>query len=235
MNINQPRLGSTPLHVVQSRNTEQPSESFEQPQISDINNLWEKNKDNNTHIEHLESKGVKDSRQHQGHTTQPLHNIDTPWTEKRATYQDHGVKAIHKINNPWAHQKEKNQDNGNIYEFGPRLSGEHFNTGDQKHNQANQANQQNQQNQQKMNKETKDAETETSYLDKLWQRRRETTKLFVFGLVVALGLSMHTLVEFYHTYFSNDYQLSFKQLQILRWVYPIGILCILINIRSFIL
>lgn len=78
-------------------------------------------------------------------------------------------------------------------------------------------------------------EVNLSYLERLWQKRRETTKLVMFGIVVALGLSIHALLDFYNSHFIEYYKLSFKQIQIMRWCYPLLFIAVLGNLRAFFL
>jgi hypothetical protein len=73
-----------------------------------------------------------------------------------------------------------------------------------------------------------------SYIDKLFNKKKELGKLLQFVFIIVLGLSIHALIEFYLTdYISNSDMSPWRQF-FLRLLYPMAILFVLWNIKVFV-
>lgn len=90
---------------------------------------------------------------------------------------------------------------------------------------------------QKMNKEkeTFKASEDDSYLDKLWSKKRDITKLLVFTCIVLIALSLHSFIEFYMKHLFQTSIFSFKQQAMVKAAYPVTVLILLWNMKAFLL
>ena len=76
-------------------------------------------------------------------------------------------------------------------------------------------------------------EPQPSFFDSLWARRRDMTKYLVLALVVLLGLSMHSALEYQLKKYILENDLSAKNETMVRFGYPVLIFCILWVIKVF--
>jgi len=73
-----------------------------------------------------------------------------------------------------------------------------------------------------------------SYVDKLFNKKRELGKLLQFVFIIVLGLSIHALIEYYLNNYINDGDLSPWRQFFLRLLYPAAILFVLWNLKVFV-
>jgi hypothetical protein len=76
-------------------------------------------------------------------------------------------------------------------------------------------------------------EPQPSFFDSLWARRRDMTKYLVLALVVLLGLSMHSALEYQLKKYILENDLTAKNETMVRFGYPVLIFCILWVIKVF--
>lgn len=77
-------------------------------------------------------------------------------------------------------------------------------------------------------------ETEPSYIDKLFSKKKELIKLLQFSLIVILALSVHGIVDYYLKEFIEKNDFSDSRVFIIRLLYPLSILFLLWNLKIFI-
>ena len=76
--------------------------------------------------------------------------------------------------------------------------------------------------------------TTTSYMDKLFSKKKEIWKALQITLIIILALSIHFIIDHYMKIYMASNDLSFERDLFLRLLYPIAILFLLWNIKTFI-
>lgn len=71
------------------------------------------------------------------------------------------------------------------------------------------------------------------YFDVLASRRRDLIKLVILAMVVVLGISIHSLMNFAINEWIVIYKMNLKKESILRGVYPIVVLFMIWNLKAF--
>lgn len=77
------------------------------------------------------------------------------------------------------------------------------------------------------------AESQPSYVDKLFAKKKEVWKFLQMALIVVLALALHHIIEHYLKYYINNTDLSFERELFLRLLYPIAIIFLLWNFKVF--
>lgn len=71
------------------------------------------------------------------------------------------------------------------------------------------------------------------YLDKLILKKKDVTKLIVFSLVILLALSLHDVISTFVKNYIEDAELTPTKAWSLRLMYPVLVLFVLWNIKTF--
>lgn len=75
---------------------------------------------------------------------------------------------------------------------------------------------------------------EPGYIEKLMLKKRDLGKLLIFSLVVLLALSVHMFVEHYLVLYITNNDMSFERQVFLRALYPLAVMFLLWNLKTFI-
>jgi hypothetical protein len=75
---------------------------------------------------------------------------------------------------------------------------------------------------------------QSSYLDKLFNKKKELGRVLQYALIIALGLSIHYLIDEYIKYYINNNDISLERQIIIKLLYPLSLLFILWNLKVFI-
>jgi hypothetical protein len=78
------------------------------------------------------------------------------------------------------------------------------------------------------------ADNSPGYFDKLFSKKKELFKILQLALIITLGLSLHYLFDYYLKNYLQDNDMSFERQMLLRFLYPVGILFVLWNLKVFI-
>lgn len=76
-------------------------------------------------------------------------------------------------------------------------------------------------------------ESQPSYIDKLFAKKKEVWKFLQLALIVVLALSLHHLIEHYLKYYINNTDLSFERELFIRLLYPLAIIFLMWNFKVF--
>jgi hypothetical protein len=74
----------------------------------------------------------------------------------------------------------------------------------------------------------------TGYIDKLMSKKKEVYKFLSFALIVLLALSVHYMIKHYYKVYFEANVLSPTKDFLMRVVYPVSVLVVMWNIRTFI-
>jgi hypothetical protein len=73
-----------------------------------------------------------------------------------------------------------------------------------------------------------------SYIDKLFSKRKELWKAMQISFIILLAISIHFVIDHYLKLYINNTDLSFEREMFIRMLYPLAILFILWNLKTFI-
>lgn len=73
-----------------------------------------------------------------------------------------------------------------------------------------------------------------SYVDKLYSKRKELWKALQISFIIIFALSVHFVVDHYLKLYINNTDLSFERELFTRLLYPVGIVFLLWNLKTFI-
>jgi len=76
--------------------------------------------------------------------------------------------------------------------------------------------------------------TETSYIDKLFSKKKELIKLLQFSLIIILALSIHGIIDYYLKNFIENNDFSSERVLFIRLLYPVVIMFFLWNLKIFV-
>ena len=76
-------------------------------------------------------------------------------------------------------------------------------------------------------------DSEPGYFDTMWHKRREVCKLCILALVILLAISGHSTVWHYLQDYIDIKQLEGAAELALRAAYPVAVLIVLWNVKSF--
>jgi hypothetical protein len=80
---------------------------------------------------------------------------------------------------------------------------------------------------------TANIQDQTSYIDRLFSKKKDMLRVFQLSLVVVLGISIHFLIDHYLRDYIKNSDLSFERELLLRVLYPVALLFILWNMKAF--
>jgi hypothetical protein len=72
-----------------------------------------------------------------------------------------------------------------------------------------------------------------SFFGALWSKRKDMIKYLILSIVILLGLSMHSALEYYVKKYILENDLSSKNETLLRFVYPLGVFALLWILKVF--
>lgn len=81
---------------------------------------------------------------------------------------------------------------------------------------------------------TASMQQQSSYLDKLFSRKKDLLKITQLSLIVVLALSLHFLVDNYLKNYIKSNDFTFERELIIRLLYPLSVLFILWNLKTFV-
>lgn len=77
-------------------------------------------------------------------------------------------------------------------------------------------------------------ESQPTYVDKLFSKKKEIWKFLQLALIVVLGLAIHNIVKYYMKYYISNNDLSTEREFFLRLLYPLAIIFVLWNLKVFV-
>lgn len=81
---------------------------------------------------------------------------------------------------------------------------------------------------------TASMQQQSSYLDKLFSRKKDLLKITQLSLIVVLALSVHFLVDNYLKNYIKNNDFTFERELIIRLLYPLSVLFVLWNLKTFV-
>lgn len=85
----------------------------------------------------------------------------------------------------------------------------------------------------KQQKLTANMQQQSSYLDKLFAKKKDVLKIIQFSLIIVLAMSIHFIVDYYLKYYIKNNDLTFERELIIRLIYPLSIVFIIWNFKTF--
>jgi hypothetical protein len=73
-----------------------------------------------------------------------------------------------------------------------------------------------------------------SYIDKLTSKKKELGRMLQYALIIALGLSIHFLVDEYIKYYIANNDVSIERQIIIKLLYPLSLVFIIWNLKAFV-
>lgn len=73
-----------------------------------------------------------------------------------------------------------------------------------------------------------------SYIDKLFSKKKELFKAMQISFIILLAISIHFIIDHYLKLYINNTDLSFEREMFIRILYPLAILFILWNLKTFV-
>lgn len=85
----------------------------------------------------------------------------------------------------------------------------------------------------KQQKLTANMQQQSSYLDKLFAKKKDVLKIIQFSLIIVLAMSIHFIIDHYLKYYIKNNDLTFERELIIRLIYPLSIIFIIWNFKTF--
>lgn len=85
----------------------------------------------------------------------------------------------------------------------------------------------------KQQKLTANMQQQSSYLDKLFAKKKDVLKIIQFSLIIVLAMSIHFIIDHYLKYYIKNNDLTFERELIIRLIYPMSIIFIIWNFKTF--
>lgn len=85
----------------------------------------------------------------------------------------------------------------------------------------------------KQQKLTADMQQQSGYLDKLFAKKKDLLRVIQFSLIIVLALSLHFIIDHYMKFYIKNNDLSFERELILRVLYPVAVIFMLWNMKTF--
>jgi hypothetical protein len=85
----------------------------------------------------------------------------------------------------------------------------------------------------KQQKLTANMQQQSGYLDKLFAKKKEVLRILQFSLIIVLAMSLHFVVDHYMTFYIKNNDLTFERELLLRLLYPVSLLFVLWNMKTF--
>lgn len=80
---------------------------------------------------------------------------------------------------------------------------------------------------------TANMKQQSGYLDKLFSKKKDLLKVIQFTLIIVLAMSLHFIIDYYiKTYIKNN-DFTFEKELIIRLLYPVGIVFVIWNMKTF--
>lgn len=74
---------------------------------------------------------------------------------------------------------------------------------------------------------------QTSYLDKMFSKKKDVLKIIQFSLIIVLAMSIHFIIDYYIKYYIKNNDPTFERELIIRLIYPVSIIFIIWNLKTF--
>ena len=74
---------------------------------------------------------------------------------------------------------------------------------------------------------------QTSYLDKMFAKKKDVLKIIQFSLIIVLAMSIHFIIDYYIKFYIKNNDPTFERELIIRLIYPISIVFIIWNLKTF--
>jgi hypothetical protein len=84
-----------------------------------------------------------------------------------------------------------------------------------------------------LKKQQKNIQQQSTYIDKLFAKKKELLKIIQFSLIIVLAMSIHFIIDYYLKYYIKNNDLTFERELIIRLIYPISIIFIIWNLKTF--
>jgi len=81
---------------------------------------------------------------------------------------------------------------------------------------------------------TANMQQQSSYLDKLFAKKKDLLKIIQFSLIIVLAMSLHFIIDHYLKYYIKNNDFTFERELIIRLIYPVSIIFILWNLKTFV-
>jgi hypothetical protein len=81
---------------------------------------------------------------------------------------------------------------------------------------------------------TANMQEQSSYIDKLFSKKKDMLKVLQLALVIVLAMSIHFIIDHYLRNYIKNSDLSFERELLLRFLYPFALLFILWNMKAFV-
>lgn len=85
----------------------------------------------------------------------------------------------------------------------------------------------------KQQKLTANMQQQSTYLDKLFAKKKELLKIIQFSLIIVLAMSIHFIIDYYLKYYIKNNDLTFERELIIRLIYPFSVIFIIWNLKTF--
>ena len=85
----------------------------------------------------------------------------------------------------------------------------------------------------KQQKLTANMQQQSSYLDKLFAKKKDVLKIIQFSLIIVLAMSIHFIIDHYLKYYIKNNDLTFERELIIRLIYPLSIIFMIWNFKTF--
>ncbi len=85
----------------------------------------------------------------------------------------------------------------------------------------------------KQQKLTANMQQQSTYLDKLFAKKKDLLKIIQFSLIIVLAMSIHFIIDYYLKYYIKNNDLTFERELIIRLIYPFSIIFIIWNFKTF--
>jgi hypothetical protein len=80
---------------------------------------------------------------------------------------------------------------------------------------------------------TANMQQQSTYLDKLFAKKKDLLKIIQFSLIIVLAMSIHFIIDYYLKFYLKNNDFTFERELIIRLVYPVSIIFILWNLKTF--
>lgn len=80
---------------------------------------------------------------------------------------------------------------------------------------------------------TASMQEQSSYIDKLFSKKKDMLKVLQLALVIVLAMSIHFIIDHYLRNYIKNADLSFERELLLRLLYPFALVFILWNMKAF--
>ncbi len=75
---------------------------------------------------------------------------------------------------------------------------------------------------------------QSSYIDKMFAKKKDVLKIIQFSLIIVLAMSIHFIIDYYIKYYIKNNDLTFERELILRLIYPVSVIFVIWNLKTFV-